>query len=1031
MKTHMRKAMALTGAAALAFAGLVIAGTAAEAAPTMPPTRAIMAGKMTGREAVTPTNNNTYGNIGGTDLGILWDAGNGTVLAAFGDTFNTSYQTGNWRSSSLLFSNDHDLTDGMTWYKALMNSATQSKEIIPCKQATCATGENSAIPTGGIAVANPDNPSQYRNFVGYMSNTGFGAAGYWGIQYSGIYYSDDYGDTWAASTMRWLNPNSNKFDYQPFQMINFAQKPGDQYVYMFGTGPGRHTPVAVARATQRDFYNMDQSKFEYWITDRWVTTTEDPQAADNATPVMGDFTNHGVGELGIGYDQYSGLWLSVHQDNDLDIVLQTAPEPTGPWSEPYILVTTTDHPQLYGGFLHPWSLGNQPDKYFALSDWAKYSTFLMRFTINKDGSVTRPNLIADPNLERQGSTVGGAWSTDAVSGVDSAGNISPYNRAYSGWKSVWMRLDGSGGQTGTVSMWQQVTLKPNTDYALWCWVRMNDETATVVPDAHLGVREVGGGAVIAQTSFSETTEAQGYIRQYIEFNSGSLTTVEVFLGGELSLTNPWLNIDTFGLIEKDPPTLDKTALEAAIADGASRTVSDYTTSSVGTFPADLAAAKVEDADLFTTQDDIDAATQALEDAIAALVLHGDAGALTAVLDFIDAQNLTGTYTAASIAALQTKVTAGRTVAAAEADKTQAQIDQALTDVQTAFAALVALPPAVDKTVLQSLVNSVDKLAANSSMYTAASWVPVATALATAKQVLAGSPTQAQVTAQINAIHQAVAGLKPAPASTTGQGTTPSTPTPSGPTARTYASFTLSPDLNGDGRGEILAIHGTSGELFGFEASASGGLTKQTTLVSGLLNQQAYGPGDWDGDGKADVVSVDAAGYMWLYSGTGKGSVGSKVEIGHGWSPFRVIPAGDLNADGANDLLAIDQSGKLWLYAGNGHGGFKGQPKQVGQGWVGLDLYAAGDLNADGHNDILAVLPDGTLWAYAGRGNGTFSVPKQVGRGWGTFELAAGADLNGDGRADIVGRNNATGDLYYYQGNGGGSFQAAKQIATGW
>jgi uncharacterized protein YkwD len=257
-------------------------------------------------------------------------------------------------------------------------------------------------------------------------------------------------------------------------------------------------------------------------------------------------------------------------------------------------------------------------------------------------------------------------------------------------------------------------------------------------------------------------------------------------------------------------------------------------------------------------------------------------------------------------------------------------------------------------------------------------------------------------------------------------------TPQGGYTPTMEWFTLSPDLDGDRYGEVLAVKASTGQLLRFGANAQGSTpVTGALLANGLCGQRVFGPGDWNGDGKADVVTVDRSGYMWLYAGNGHGTVGARTEIGHGWTPFRIIPAGDLTQDGANDMLAIDAQGRLWLYAGNGKGGWKGQPKQVGQGWVGLELYAAGDLNGDGMNDILAILPDSTLWAYSGRGNGTFSAPKQVGRGWGAFELAAGADLNGDGRADIVGRNNATGELFYYRGNGGGSFQAAIRIGTGW
>jgi hypothetical protein len=243
----------------------------------------------------------------------------------------------------------------------------------------------------------------------------------------------------------------------------------------------------------------------------------------------------------------------------------------------------------------------------------------------------------------------------------------------------------------------------------------------------------------------------------------------------------------------------------------------------------------------------------------------------------------------------------------------------------------------------------------------------------------------------------------------------------------YSHIALSPDMNGDGKGEILT------DDRGVIKAYSPFSAEQTEAATRFSEQWdwagIFGPGDWDGNGTADLVTVDKQGRMWLFANGGYSGTIYAQQIGHGWTPFRVVPAGDLTQDGANDMLAIDKEGRLWLYAGNGNGGWKGQPRQVGQGWVGLELYAAGDLNGDGMNDILAILPDSTLWAYNGRGNGTFEPAKRVGRGWGQFTLAAGADLNGDGRADIVGQNNATGELWFYQGNGGGSFQAPVKIGT--
>jgi hypothetical protein len=252
----------------------------------------------------------------------------------------------------------------------------------------------------------------------------------------------------------------------------------------------------------------------------------------------------------------------------------------------------------------------------------------------------------------------------------------------------------------------------------------------------------------------------------------------------------------------------------------------------------------------------------------------------------------------------------------------------------------------------------------------------------------------------------------------------------------YSAITVSPDMNGDGRGEVLTITATTGALTRHAPDVAVSKLSAVKLVDGgLVGSRVFGPGDWDGDKKADVVTVDTSGVMWLRQGNGKGGVGSApgsaIQIGRGWSAYRIVPSGDLDSDGVNDMLAVDNAGGLWLYAGNGKGGFKKGRIQVGHGWTGFDCYAAGDLNRDGRTDILGVNPNGLLYAYLGRGNGTFQMPVEVGHGWRLFALAAGGDLNGDGLADIIGRNDSTGQLYYYQSKGGGKFAAAKQIASGW
>ncbi|MCL1897279.1 MAG: FG-GAP-like repeat-containing protein [Micrococcales bacterium] len=240
---------------------------------------------------------------------------------------------------------------------------------------------------------------------------------------------------------------------------------------------------------------------------------------------------------------------------------------------------------------------------------------------------------------------------------------------------------------------------------------------------------------------------------------------------------------------------------------------------------------------------------------------------------------------------------------------------------------------------------------------------------------------------------------------------------------------LSPDMTGDGLGELIAAHG-NGSLDRYSMASPTKLSAKSRF-SYWDRDKLYAPGDWNGSGFADLITVDFMGRMYLRAGDGKGGIGHKEQIGQGWTGYRVIPAGDLTGDGNNDLLAIKEStGELFLYAGNGRGGFKYPYPMVGHGWQGFELYAAGDLNKDGHADLLSVDSMGNLWMYAGRGDGTFRKKIQVGNGWGKYLLATGADLTGDGLADIVGRDNDNGTLYLYKGLGNGKFAKKIKIGTG-
>ncbi|MFE5835660.1 FG-GAP-like repeat-containing protein [Arthrobacter sp. NPDC056493] len=189
--------------------------------------------------------------------------------------------------------------------------------------------------------------------------------------------------------------------------------------------------------------------------------------------------------------------------------------------------------------------------------------------------------------------------------------------------------------------------------------------------------------------------------------------------------------------------------------------------------------------------------------------------------------------------------------------------------------------------------------------------------------------------------------------------------------------------------------------------------------------------DFNGDGRADIVSRDSTGTLWLYRGNGTGGFLARTKVGTGWNSMTsIISAGDFNNDRKADIIARSSTGLLYLYKGNGLGGFSGRT-QIGIGWNSFtSLSAGGDFNGDRKPDLVARDAAGGLFAYLGVGNGGLSGRIQIGSSWNTQNTILPTDFNGDAKTDIVSRD-AAGSLWLYRGDGAGGFLARVQIGAGW
>ncbi|MFI6871074.1 DUF4185 domain-containing protein [Nocardia sp. NPDC050406] len=307
-------------------------------------------------------------SVDGTDLGLMWENKPGEVAVVFGDTFGKGWSPGgagaadeDWRSNVLAYSTDRDLSDGLTLDTFVQDSRCHAAELLDSRKIK--NFETTTIPTSGFAVGD-------RQYMTYMSiNRWSRIPGMWWTNHGGIAWSDDNGRTWTKSQHAvW----DNLFGAGRFQVATMV--PQGDWVYMFGTPNGRMGVIGLARVPATEVLN--KTAYQYWVAGNWVNA----DAANEllATPlVLGT-----ASELSVRYDAESAQWQMVYLDAPAhQIVLRTAAEPQGAWSDPIPLVDTNDYPAAYGGFIHPWSTAE--DLYFTMSAWGSYNVYLMHAKLNR------------------------------------------------------------------------------------------------------------------------------------------------------------------------------------------------------------------------------------------------------------------------------------------------------------------------------------------------------------------------------------------------------------------------------------------------------------------------------------------------------------------------------------------------------------------------------------------------------------------------------------------------------------------------